>query len=166
MAWRSIILLGLFALISGLQTNRIQDGLQPGCATSESRLCAQTCNPHPSFSMTDYAELPPLLKEIADLVGVDNAVELSKKLGGRRIRIPSRHTMSDNHLIAQVIGIKPALKIASMFVGTRIEIPVFGRKLERDNAIRQAYADGESVSGIANRFCVSGRNVRRILKQK
>ena len=116
--------------------------------------------------MVAYKDLPPLLQEIADCVGVDNAVELSKKLGGRRIRIPSKRTMRDNHLIAKAIGIESALKIACMFSGIRIEIPVFGRKLERDDEIREAYAAGESITSLANRHCMTERWVRGIVKRR
>ena len=115
--------------------------------------------------MVDYAELPQSLKEIADSVGVEAAIKLSQKLGGRRFRIPLRSTVDDNHPIAQAIGTKPAARMMQDFRGIRVEIPVFGRKCERDDAIRQAHAQGESIPSLADRYCITERWVRDIIKR-
>ena len=115
--------------------------------------------------MTTYNDLPSSLREIADSVGVENALKLSKTLGGRRFRIPLHSTVDDNHPIVKAIGIEPASRMIRDFRGIRIEIPVFGRKLERDDEIRQAHADGESIPSLADRYRITERWVRDILRR-
>ena len=112
------------------------------------------------------SKLPPLLREIADHVGVDNAVKLSKELGGQRFRVPLTGTIDKDHPLACAVGMDVARKIARAFRGVRIEVPVFGRKLARNDEIRRAHANGESISDLAIRFCVTERWIRGILKQK
>ena len=112
------------------------------------------------------SKLPPLLREIADCVGVDNAMKLSKELGGQRFRIPRAGTINKDHPFVRAVGIGVAGKIAHAFRGMRIEVPMFGRKLARNDEIRRAHADGESTSALAIRFCMAVRHVRRVLKQK
>lgn len=47
--------------------------------------------------MSDFEEFPPLLAEIADVIGVDAALRLSEVKGGRGVYIPA-HAAPDHWL--------------------------------------------------------------------
>lgn len=116
--------------------------------------------------MGSYEDLPQSLQEIADVVGVDDALKLSEKLGGLRFTIPTSTTLGKDHPITKAIGAASANKLVSAFCSTRIEISIYARKLARNAEIRKAHAGGESVSAIAIRLHKSERQIRRILKQE
>ena len=110
------------------------------------------------------ASLPESLREIAELVGVDGAMALARRWGGRRLYVPT--VMPDiTHPIADVLGLDKAHALAACFGGQRLLIPQAAafQRLQRDQEIERQHADGVPVSEIAERFGVSERQVFAIL---
>lgn len=73
-----------------------------------------------------YTWLPPLLNEIADVIGVEATLVLCKKRGGARLSIPAK--AKDDHWLVDAIGREATDKLCEHFRsgygGTTIDLPV------------------------------------------
>jgi hypothetical protein len=65
--------------------------------------------------------LPHGLNVIADVAGVDAALQLALERGGSRIRIPQK---AQGSLLVEIVGIEAADKIVEALADERIEIPM------------------------------------------
>lgn len=60
-----------------------------------------------------YSWLPPLLAEIAGVVGLDAALRLAEKKGGGRITVPAR--APDGHWLVELLGREAADKLCDHY---------------------------------------------------
>lgn len=112
-----------------------------------------------------YAEhLPPLMREIARLIGVGAVLKLSVRWGGVRLYVPLAENMSAAHPIACEIGLEAALKLAGAYGGEQgIDI---ARCVAAARAARNAemLAQDASQRSLARRYGLSERQVRNIVR--
>jgi hypothetical protein len=62
------------------------------------------------------------IEVIGQLIGMDEAAELSRCLGGRRIYVP--RTVGPTHPLAACIGIEAAQRLADEYAGAHLELPL------------------------------------------
>lgn len=97
------------------------------------------------------ALLPPRLREIAGVVGVDATLKLAASaLGGLRLYVPK--VMGDDHPIAKAIGLGKAQLLCKHYQGAEIALPrgvQYRRSLVRARALERYYG-GESASSVAS----------------
>lgn len=67
--------------------------------------------------------------------------------------------------IAQVAGLEAAIRIARAFRGTYLYVPGLDELMKqiRDEKIRKEYDEGSGTKGLAAKYGVSQRHIRRIL---
>ena len=108
------------------------------------------------------AELPPRLRDVAELSSVAAAVAFSRAFGGREVYVPERP--APGHPIAEVIGEEAARALSRTWGGDYIYVPQLGflERHQRDAAIIEAWREGEPVRAVALRHGVSERQARRI----
>lgn len=103
-----------------------------------------------SNDTTALAMLPPRLREIAGVVGVDATLKLAaSSLGGLRLYVPK--VMTADHPIAKAIGMAEAQRLCKHYQGAEIALPrglQYRRALVRARALERYYA-GESASSVA-----------------
>ncbi len=80
-------------------------------------------------------DLPPVLREIAALIGIAPALTLVRHFGGVRVYVPQ--VMTPEHTLARLLGFEAALKLADHYGGAAvIEVP---RALDAMIAVRNAH---------------------------
>jgi hypothetical protein len=113
--------------------------------------------------MTHRLALPPILNEIADLVGQGAALRIAEARGGTKIYIP-KETVEEDHWLAVAIGFDLAVILAENMGGMEYEIPLgplSGSRSKLHAAIRRSLRNGSSVSMTARLAGIHQRTVRR-----
>jgi len=123
--------------------------------------------PLPSFDQTQQTDLSPLLRQLAEVVGVDGVLKLSQTFGGRRLYVPAHP--GPEHPISKLLGQERAIALAREFGGIRTENPVpraflfFRRQVYR--RMLDDLAAGETQMAVARRFGYS-RQFVSLLQQR
>ncbi len=123
--------------------------------------------PLPSFDQTQQTDLSPLLRQLAEVVGVDGVLKLSQTFGGRRLYVPAHP--GPEHPISKLLGQERAIALAREFGGIRTENPVpraflfFRRQVYR--RMLDDLAAGETQQAVARRFGYS-RQFVSLLQQR
>lgn len=102
--------------------------------------------------------LPPIMAEIADVIGMDAAWRLIREKGGQRIYVPA--DVNQGHWLALLIGLDKAKDLAEHFRGgsggTLVTIPQ-ARLYSSQQAMVKALSGGATANEAA---AVSGMHVR------
>ena len=104
---------------------------------------------------------------LAQLIGIEDALNLIEEYGGTQLYIPSKHSLNLKHDIASKVSYKNFLLIAEHCGGTYIEIPN-GHAISiamRNNIIKEQYKS-KSKSRLARDFGLTVRQIRSILSSK
>ncbi|MDR0807687.1 MAG: helix-turn-helix domain-containing protein [Gemmobacter sp.] len=108
----------------------------------------------------DYFAPDTFGRAVQDHLGDDVMLRLRKALGGTELRIPVRDAVLLNgHPLVQAIGRADALRMAAVFGGERVYVPL----LRENGAYLSAAEAGLSNPEIAQQLGVSVRHVRRVL---
>lgn len=109
------------------------------------------------------ARLPPVLRRVADQLGEAIALEIADRYSGRCMYVPV--VITEDHPIAQRLGMEAAIGLAKMFRGELVDIPRCSElERERRNArLLEARSKGESVTSLTERFGLSRRQVFNVL---
>ncbi len=127
----------------------------------------------PADRAESFDGLPPVLREIAEVAGLEAALALARQYGGLEVAIPRR--ASYDHWLARCVGAKPAAQICDHFrvvdadghaIGNfRLYIPQAGTGAAAQ-ARQQLVADLEagqlSLRAAARRAGLTERTARRI----
>ncbi|MEQ8346173.1 MAG: hypothetical protein RIB84_22480 [Sneathiellaceae bacterium] len=115
------------------------------------------------MTASDDIPLPPSLRRIADAVGLEAALRLSRVLGGRIVSVSAR---PDNPVVRAIGPVAAAavlelIQSGDLGDGVRhFEVP--RAPAAHYAAIRAAVAAGMSKQDAASRFGLTARQVRRI----
>lgn len=106
--------------------------------------------------------MPASLRRVATLTSTEAAVELARNFGGRYLYVPG--APHKEHPIAQAVGFEAAKVLSAEWGSDYMYVPAarFLDRSRRDEAIRKAHAEGESVQFIADEYGISTRHVWRI----
>ena len=110
------------------------------------------------------AELPGVVGELAELLGVDKALALVEAYGGVQLYVPQ--TMTADHRLVKMIGPEAAGKLSDRYGGELIRsIPRCAAYVRsaRDQEIRTRYTGGESAMALARAYAVTERQIWRIV---
>lgn len=108
----------------------------------------------PKADQTDQTDLSPQLRLLAEIVGVEGVLKLSRVYGGRRLYVPANPGPS--HRLSKLLGHDRAIALAREFGGLRTENPVpraflfFRRQVYR--RMLEDLAAGETQAQVARRF--------------
>lgn len=111
--------------------------------------------------MTDPCQLPGVLAEIEEVAGRKAALRLALAMGGAELRVPRPETISEEHCIAQAVGVEHARAIAGRFCGECLYVPMARRAL-----VTYLFEDGSKVPEIAAQLGLSRQTVRRYRRGK
>lgn len=109
-------------------------------------------------------ELPKLIQEFANVIGLESTLRVVQRHGGRRLWVPSK---PNEHLV-QLIGDEAAQMLCDQFGGEFLPIPrcVELIRLRRDldiHAKRQAHT---SIAELAGEYKMTERAICMILARK
>ena len=116
-----------------------------------------------------WPELPALLAEIADVVGIEGALAIAEAKGGQAVSIPSR--LRPDHWLIAAVGLDRAELLSEHFCSGRmraqLDIPLgptgsyLGDRRRRARAVAQALEEGATASEAARRAGITRRSVHR-----
>lgn len=95
------------------------------------------------------ALMPPRLREIADVVGVDATLALTQAVGGLRLHVPA--SVDADHPIAQAMGLEKAQALCKAFGLHYFPVPrghLYKLALVRTRALERYYG-GEPAASVA-----------------
>jgi len=109
-------------------------------------------------------DLPPSLRDIAELIGLPGTLRLVETYGGVRLYVPKK--LDAEHKLAQLIGLEQAAKLADTYGGEmHFDIPraVEATRAARDRCIRADQASGSTHRELALKYSLTERQIRNIL---
>jgi hypothetical protein len=110
-------------------------------------------------------DLPGFLADVAELVGRAAALQVAKAKGGQeKVWIPRPGYLTPDHWLVETVGLEAAKKIAELYQGERVDIPLgpfAGVRANTHKALRQAIADGTGSGKAAQLAGVHQRTARR-----
>lgn len=112
-------------------------------------------------------ELPRLLREISEVIGLHATIQLVARYGGTTINVP--FTTRNNYRLAQILEPETIAKLIRRYAGTRLYIPKTcnSPRTARDIEIYQRYKQGlTNVNQIAREYGLSDRHVWKIIKNQ
>ncbi|MCO5082632.1 MAG: helix-turn-helix domain-containing protein [Rhizobiaceae bacterium] len=109
------------------------------------------------------SSLPGVLREIADVAGVEAAWALARAHGGTTVYIP--RDVDEKHWLAQLIGLEPARRLCVHFrvrVGVDVLIPMARLGQQQERLLRSLEAglsaqEAASVAGMHERTAYRAR---------
>lgn len=109
-------------------------------------------------------QLPKIVQQLADCIGLEAALRIVQKWGGRRLWVPAK----PNEILIQTLGEEAAHMLCKEFAGLYSTIPRCAELLraQRDADIRKRHADGESAAELAAAYRLNERHVYSILAQQ
>jgi Mor family transcriptional regulator len=112
----------------------------------------------------NVSDLPLLLQEWVELIGLDNTMQLVERFGGVHIYIPAPQNLACDHWLPQLIGMENALALARRYGRDNPLVPMASRALNKlkEALIRIDIGNGLSVRDIALKHRVHERRVWRI----
>lgn len=105
------------------------------------------------------AELPKSLRELAEIIGEENALKLAEAFAGQRITIPKVPTLY--HPLSETLGPEHAYLLSWHCGGLQIEIPLC-RALQisaRNQAIRAARRQGATIADLVTEYQLCRRSI-------
>lgn len=129
------------------------------------------------FDHVELSQLPAVARELAEVIGLRNAMRLVEAFGGTTFPVPKRETRLGElrfATLASVIGVEAADALVKRFGGTDLYIPrcVDALRGARDAAIIREYEEitktasgNEAVQRLARQHQLSDRHIFNILKR-
>lgn len=127
----------------------------------------------PADRAESFDGLPPVLREIAEVAGLEAALELARQYGGLEVAIPRK--VGPDHWLVRCVGEKAATLICDHYSvrdadghavgGLRLYIPQAGTGAAaqaRQQLARDLEAGQLSLRAAARRACLTERTARRI----
>ena len=111
--------------------------------------------------MTEFTRIPRSMEDLREVLGERAFLRLLLAYPGMDLKVPV--TVAADHPLARAIGLEPAQKLAQHAGGGRMYIPSSFARAERNQAIYDGRAAGDSVEQIARRHGLTVRYVERIL---
>lgn len=111
-----------------------------------------------------YSWLPATLRTIADVAGLDAALALAERYGGRRVKLPSR--FRPGSWLDEAVGEEAAKAIIGHFGTTPLDIPLGGggsyaqMRRQLNARFEQLEAEGAPAARIAAELGITERAVR------
>lgn len=104
-----------------------------------------------------------ILKDLVELIGYAQAIELLRAWGGRRLKVPAE--VHESHALVFTVGWEAARLIAAEYGGTDLDLPAERNYLVdlRNDAIAASFLGNRSISWLSATYGVSRRQVVSIL---
>lgn len=119
--------------------------------------------------MTDErgSSLPHLLSQLADVVGVARALAFASDFGGRNLSVPSRSRLGDDHRIVRALGRAGADRLADLYGGETILVPMgpAGSLAEARRRLARALDGGASADTAAAQAGLHRRTAFRMRRK-
>lgn len=130
------------------------------CIASTARGCTDS-----AMSEQPLQFLPPKLREVAQVVGVEAAIRLAEHWPGIRLFVPQR--VHIKHPIALAIGLTAAEKLAAHYGGETLTVPANTRfrRAMRNAQILAEYRAGASGSQLARKYGLHENHVYALVAQ-
>lgn len=106
------------------------------------------------------------LDQIAKLIGLQNAIILTRRYGGRGLFVPTRDKLIDTHPLVLAIGQAPAYALADNYSGERLNIPPEVNALlqiRNSEIVRRFVQCDESIRSIATDFGLHRSMIAKII---
>jgi len=110
--------------------------------------------------------LPASMQEMAMVIGLSETIAFVRAFGGRRVYIPKRLTSSGAAAISEAIGEIAASKLLAWSGDNFLEVPrcLSALNHKRNLEIITKYNDAANINELVERYHLSHRHIRRILK--
>jgi hypothetical protein len=108
--------------------------------------------------------MPATARDLVSAIGFLPTLDLLQKFGGKRLFVPSKLT-EESKLIA-ALGRDVAEALVKRMGGSQLEPPMMSsvERLLRDNAIRADFDAGATVPELVDRYRLTQRHLRKVLK--
>lgn len=101
------------------------------------------------------------------LVGEAGALSLMQRFGGTDCYVPRVKSLTQDHVLVELLGIKAAKNLCRYYDGISVAIPLgtATQKLVRDELIVELHCKGKTNKEIAKKLGMTSRSVRGILSK-
>ncbi len=112
----------------------------------------------------DRSLWPQLIKDLAEFIGDDAALNLLVRFAGRHLHVPTRAI--SNHVLEQTIGRGGFVRLAKHYGGETLKIPAGHSLLIQDRNLKIAhdhYRDGLKICDLVAKYHLSDRQISKIV---
>ena len=111
--------------------------------------------------------LPHLLAELADVVGQGTVLAFARDFGGRNLSVPRRERMGDDHRIVRALGRIGADRLADLYGGETVLVPMgpAGSLAEARRRLARALDGGASADAAAAQAGLHRRTAFRMRRK-
>jgi Mor family transcriptional regulator len=112
-----------------------------------------------------HTDLPPALREVAALIGLEATLLLVETWGGVRLYLPFPRNLDVDHPLVRVLGWSAAERLCQGFGSGVYTVPrgLEALRAARDRAIRAERDQGRSARALALKYGLSERRLWEIL---
>lgn len=113
-----------------------------------------------------YELLPPTLREIAEVAGMDAALRIAEHYGGVRLDMPARQ--GARHRLASLVGEEAASRLAAHYHGEEIQVPRAARAARAlyYQSIAERYQAGASAARLAREHGCTERWIYQVVRRQ
>lgn len=105
----------------------------------------------------------PTIGGLTAVLGAESLAKLSARFGGRRIYVPA--TITPDHELVVVLGLKAAKALATHFAGLTLSVPMPQHAADRRRQVIEMNAEGFTRAAIAEKVGLTERRVYQILDE-
>lgn len=108
-------------------------------------------------------DLSPMLRELADLLGLPATLQLVRYYGGVDLYLPKN--LPSNHDLVLILGVEAARRLIDHYGHGVLRLPLARTAMlrARDRLIIDGYTRGKTARGLAMEHGISERQVRAVL---
>ena len=110
-------------------------------------------------------QLPDSIREMAEIIGLNNALAVVSLCGGNSLYIPK--TVNKKHWLIQVVGLEAMQTLCNYYQGDTLELPRCSNAIQwitRQSIIRDS--DTMTAPGLARKYGYTERGIRKVLNGK
>lgn len=107
-----------------------------------------------------------ILDQVSRLIGMQGAITLTRRYGGKTLSFPSVEKLNDSHPLVLTIGLEPAQKLSREFGRELIELPFEVnalRELRNAEIVRLFVKDGRSIRSLSIDFGIDRAYIQKII---
>ncbi|MDT8428511.1 MAG: Mor transcription activator family protein [Pseudomonadales bacterium] len=120
----------------------------------------------PETDQLDTQDMPAVVREIADVIGISHALRIVQAYAGTRVYIPDQ--VGTDHHLAELLPRDALDKLSAHYARESVVIPVCAKAVRsaRDKEISRQQAAGMSVAALARRYALTERQIYSILARQ
>lgn len=110
--------------------------------------------------------LPASIRELVNLIGLPAVEKLVKRYGGTYVYVPAPENLTEDHPLAELIGLEPARKVAGHCRNGKLKVALGREAMRRArnaDIVRKHFVEGWTMRQLALEYDLDERQIHTIV---